>query len=85
VVYGDEYRHDRPSIETSGRLSWTSPAGLAKAAVASSAKATKAPPKPMLRAPGLEKLNSIVVSTCPLAEAAVISTSRQRPVPMGVR
>ena len=46
------------SSESSGRRSAVSPAGLASAAVASSAIEMNAPPIPVARAPGLLKLNS---------------------------
>src|SRR5262249_18298751 len=45
------------SAETSGRCKIVRPAGSATTAAASSATATKAPPMPSERAPGLLKLN----------------------------
>ena len=57
-------------------LSWTNPAGLVNAAVASSATAENAPPTPTLRAPGFRKSNSS--GTCAVLWAAAVAAYRNK-------
>src|SRR5262245_20022841 len=71
------------SAETSGLCKIVSPAGLATTAVASSATATKAPPMPSARAPGLLKLNwkppnvSLLTRPAPPAPAGPVPQANQ--------